>query len=290
MASELNKENQLYKSPDPNSKVEVEANLTNNLMTVHSVILVTTAGERVNKDGEVEKICGISPFGANVDTSYGTTGDGVPQVMIAITARAHSAVGGPVLEGEPNTLINIRQNGLFIANIPGRDLIGVMDKVAYPFSREDYIDKIEWAGLTKLEPFGLPDPKRYAPLNARLGSDLRRPNIYPPILGEGLAHLECVVEPGNIIRPSGSDHHLVIGTVIAASYDTRLGRNINKAKDDKETKEILNEIQDSLVDAGFDHFGGRTKDGIVVRNYASHKRFYEPTDLIFQAEVHEPSK
>ncbi len=140
---------------------------------------------------------------------------------------------GSFLSTRMNTYLNILQNGLFVVNTPDKSLLPKLDIIAYPYRRQFLEDKIEKAGLTMLSPFVLPSSY----------------SAYPPLIKECLAHLECIVV--DIHRPNGSDHYIVTGRVIGASYDESLGDNIDDNIDD---------FRNRLVERIFHHFGSSVND------------------------------
>lgn len=203
----------------PNSKKEVSSSWTKYLLVTHPVEFITSVG-RVN--GKLKT--NIAPFATCLDTSYHPS-----YVTFAIALKQHAIQGQPQTNSRMNTYLNIRQNNLFIVNVPDKSLLSILDIVAYPYQRRDLEDKIMKARLTKLNPFVL---SRYY-------------KIYPPLIDECLAHLECEVV--DIHRPKGSDHYLITGKVVGASYDKKLGDNID-------------EIRNSLIKRVFHHFGASSDD------------------------------
>ncbi|MBI2499212.1 flavin reductase family protein [Candidatus Woesearchaeota archaeon] len=201
------------------SKTEVDPSWTKYLLVTHPVEFITTIG-RVS--GRV--IANVAPFATCLDTSYEP-----PYVTFSAALRQHSIGGQIQSKGKMNTYLNIRQNGLFIVNVPRISLLDVMDIIAYPYSRKGLEDKLEKAGLTKLRPFVLS----------------RKHEIYPPLIGECLAHLECEVV--DIHRPAESDHYNITGRVVGASYDESLGDEID-------------EIRVNLAKFIFHHFGANSEN------------------------------
>lgn len=165
-------------------------NQTSLFMSSHPVVLVTTAG-RVNR----KVVPGVAVIATCLDTSYCP-----PYVSFSTAVYQHSVDGRETGRRRTNTYLNIRQNGLFIVNLPGEEFHKKLDVLARPHLREECYDKIEAAGLTKLEPFALCQHE-----------------IYPPLIEECLAYLEC--ETVDIHRPKGSDHYTVTGKVVACAYD-----------------------------------------------------------------------
>lgn len=194
-------------------KTQVPISWTKHLMCTHPVVFITTIGE-VNE----KRIAGIAPFATCLDTSYEP-----PYVTFAAAIRQHSVTGSPINKGEMNTYLNIKQNGMFIVNIPGADLLNILDVVAFPYDRVRYVDKMKLARLTKLPSFYFPNYP-----------------LAPAIVGECLAHIECWAV--DIYRPQQSDHWLITGKVVACSYDSKLGKD-------------LDEIRQNLVKLSWHHFG-----------------------------------
>jgi flavin reductase (DIM6/NTAB) family NADH-FMN oxidoreductase RutF len=177
----------------------------------------------------------------------------IPPPYITFSACVkQNSVGEVEMTGKLNTYANIEQAPLFIVNIPGKDLLSKIDTIAYPYNREDYIDKIAKAGLTKIEPF-----------------ELNKANThYPPLIKECLAHFECEVI--DIHRPKASDHYNITGKVVGVSYDAKLGKE-------------LDEIRINLVHQSFHHFGSNTK------NFSERYMAFETvekmkTDIIYKLE------
>lgn len=223
------------------SKIEAPIYWTKHLMTTHPIVFITTIGEVKN-----QLITGVAPFATCLDTSYEP-----PYVTFSAAIKQHSVLGGPINKGAMNTYFNIKQFPYFIINIPGKDLLGKMDIVAMPYQRNDYRDKIELAKLTKFEPF-----------------ELSKYEIYPPLIKECLAHLEC--ELVDIHRPKGGDHWNITGKVVGASYDKSLGNDID-------------EIRINLVNKNFHHFGSNTKQK-SQRYIASTGKIQKIAATIFQLE------
>ena len=211
---------------EPNGKISVPPSWTKYLLATHPVEFITTIG-KINKKIKTD----IAPFATCIDTSYEP-----PYVQISCAVWQHAAQGQKPTRTKMNTYLNIGQNGLFIVNIPPRELLfehpagrwpaQLLDIVARPYLRNELKDKISLANLTKLKPFIL--PQRYS--------------IYPPLIGECLAHLECEVV--DISRPCKSDHYNVTGRVVGASYDKSLGKDIDV-------------IRENLVMKIWHHFGSK---------------------------------
>lgn len=208
----------------PKSKVQVDPHWTKYLLLTHPVQFITTIG-RVR--GKLET--NVAPFATCLDTSYNPS-----YVTIAAFIHQHTPAGKEPIKGKMNTYLNIKQNGLFIINTPNRALLTKLDVLAYPYKRGYAEDKIKKAELTKANPFVFPEHHLY----------------YPPIIQECLAHIEC--ETIDIHRPRGSDHYLITGRVIGASYDQNLGKSIE-------------EIRKNLVRQVFHHYGpcGKNKRNIA---------------------------
>lgn len=236
----LNPPNYLIVYEKPASKIQVPPSWAKHLLSTHPVVFITTVGLVEGKE-----IPGVAAFATCLDTSYEP-----PYVTFSTAAKQHSVVGGSKNEGEPNTLTNIKQNGFFVVNVPGKNLIEKLDIIAFPYERDSYLDKLGLAKLTKQEPFALSGK-----------------TCYPPLIGECLAHLECEVV--DIHRPEGSDHFNVTGRVLAASYDKQLGDN-------------LDEMRLSLAKQIFHHFGSDPKT--QERYFAFLEVSKRPGSLVFQLE------
>lgn len=217
----------LYPSPRYR-KVEVCPNWTKYLLTTHPIEFITTIG-RVN--GKI--MPNIAPFATCLDTSYEP-----PYVTFSAALRQHGVHSKHQGNHKMNTYLNIRQNGMFVVNVPGADLLPVLDTIAYPYKRKELEDKIEKAGLTKLNPFVLSKEEHY-----------------PPLIAECLAHLEC--QTVDIHRPAKSDHYNITGEVLGASYDASLGLR-------------LDEIREKIVKRHFHHFGSVSeKQGLRFVGYVN---------------------
>jgi flavin reductase (DIM6/NTAB) family NADH-FMN oxidoreductase RutF len=182
-------------------KIEAPIKWTKHLMSTHPIVFITTIGKVENK-----LICGVAPIATCLDTSYEP-----PYITFSTAVKQHSLVGGSINRGKTNTYLNIKENGLFIVNIPSKKLLEKLDVLAYPRDRQDYKDKIDEARLTKLEPFKLSSEK-----------------IYPPLIEECLVHIECKVV--DIHQPQGSDHYNITGKVVGVSYDESLGKELDSIK------------------------------------------------------------
>lgn len=223
------------------TKIPVPISWTKHLMSVHPVVFITTVGQVRKKH-----IAGIAPFATCLDTSYEP-----PYITFSAAIHQHSVIGHPANNGRMNTYVNIKQNGMFIINIPGKDLLNILDIVAFPYEREKYVDKMELAGLTKLPPFYFPNYP-----------------LAPPLVGECLAHIECFTI--DIHRPKQSDHWLITGKVVACSYDSHLGKE-------------LDTIRQSLVQLSWHHFGSSTNDA-TTRFISSSTAETRSNSLIFRLE------
>ncbi len=213
----------------PSSKIPVLPSWTKYLLSTHPVEFITTIG-RINGVLKTD----IAPFATCLDTSYNP-----PYVQISCAIRQHVAQSQKPTNARMNTYLNIKQNGLFIINVPPKELLRadpegrwpayLLDIVAEPCPRRKLKDKIALAGLTKATPFILS----------------KTHPIYPPLIQECLAHLECEVI--DIHRPGNGDHYNITGKVVGASYDACLG-------DD------LEQVRDNLVKRVWHHFGSRSHD------------------------------
>ncbi len=207
---------EMYKDPKYR-KIQVCPSWTKYLLSTHPIEFITTIG-RVN--GKI--IPNIAPFATCLDTSYEP-----PYITFSAALRQHGINSKHQGDYKMNTYLNIRQNGMFVVNVPDSLLLEVLDTIAYPYKRDDLRDKIEGANLTKLNPFVLVQE-----------------DIYPPLIAECLAHLEC--NTIDIHRPAKSDHYNITGDVVGASYDASLGS-------------YLDEIRENLVKRTFHHFGSVSK-------------------------------
>ena len=215
-------------------KVEVSPSWTKYFLTTHPIEFITTIG-KVNGRFKTD----IAPFATCLDTSYEP-----PYIQISCAVRQHVEYDQQPTEAKMNTYLNIKQNGLFVVNVPPRELLfedgldrrpaHLLDIIAKPYPREKLKDKIEMANLKKIQPFILS----------------KRHELYPPLIEECLAHLECEVV--DMHRPKGSDHYNITGKVVGASYDKSLGKDID-------------EIRYNLVRRVWHHFGSRVDN--------SNKRF-----------------
>ncbi len=241
----------------PCSKIQVTSSWTKYLLTTHPVEFITTIGKI---GGELKT--DIAPFATCLDTSYEP-----PYVQISCATKQHVAHGEKPTNAKMNTYLNIKQNGLFIVNVPPRELLygncegkwasGLLDIVAQPYPRNKLKDKIALANLTKLKPFIFP----------------QQHEVYPPLIEECLAHLEC--ETIDIHRPRGSDHYNITGKVVGASYDESLGKDIDA-------------IRKSLVMRIWHHFGSGT-DNPNKRLIAYTRPLEIDTELTFHLEKNNKS-
>lgn len=190
----------LYKQ-FPHSKIEAPVSWTKHFMSTHPVVFITTIGIINNK-----LITGIAPIATCIDTSYEP-----PYITFSTAIKQHSLVGGLTNKGQTNTFLNIKEFGSFIVNIPPKKLIKELDILCFPYNRKNYKDKIKRAGLNKIQPIKLSSKK-----------------IYPPIIKECLAHIECEVV--DIHQPPKSDHYNITGKVVGVSYDKNLGKDLDKIK------------------------------------------------------------
>lgn len=198
----------------PKNKKECSPDWTKYILVTHPVQFISTIG-RVN--GKI--ITNVAPFATCLDTSYQP-----PYVTFSCAINQHSIRGQSKTNSKMNTYLNIIQNGLFIVNTPDRSLLTKLDIVSYPYLRKHLEDKIEKAGFTKLSPFILSIKHK----------------LYPPIIQECLVHLECEVV--DIHCPKGSDHSLITGRVVGASFDKNLGNTIDK-------------VRCNIAKRAFHHFG-----------------------------------
>jgi len=199
-------------------KVLVSPSWTKYLLTTHPIEFITTIG---NVNGRI--MPNIAPFATCLDTSYEP-----PYVTFSASLRQHGIDSKHQGNHRMNTYLNIRQNGMFVVNVPDTSLLQVLDTIAFPYKREELEDKIEKAGLSRLTPFVLSEEE-----------------YFPPLVGECLAHLEC--RTIDIHRPGKGDHYNITGEVVGASYDVSLGIE-------------LDEIRENLVRRTFHHFGSVSKD------------------------------
>ena len=109
-----------YNSPD--SKQLVSPDWTKYLLVTHPIEFITTVG-RVN--GKI--IVDVAPFATCLDTSYYP-----PYVTISCNLKQHSVQNKNQNGRLMNTLCNIKQNGLFVVNVPGKELLNVLNILAYP--------------------------------------------------------------------------------------------------------------------------------------------------------------
>jgi flavin reductase (DIM6/NTAB) family NADH-FMN oxidoreductase RutF len=246
------KDKELKSYSSSKSKIQVMPSWTKYLLTTHPVEFITTIGE-INGTLRTD----VAPFATCLDTSYDP-----PYVQISCAIKQHVAHGEKPTNAKMNTYLNIRQNGLFIVNVPSIELLfedtqgrwpsHLLDIVAEPFPRRKLKDKIALANLTKIIPFVLPKKHR----------------IYPPMLQEGLAHLECEVI--DLHRPHKSDHYNITGKVVGASYDSSLGTD-------------LEEVRSNLTKKIWHHFGSKSYDP-SKRLIASMQTFELDTKVSFHLE------
>lgn len=187
-------------------------------MVTHPVVFITTIG--IIKGNHV---VGIAPFATCLDTSYNP-----PYITFSAAIKQHSIQGERKNKGKMNTVLNLKDVDAFIVNVPGKNLLPVMDIIAFPYERKLYRDKVEHAHLTKLNPFKLSKRK-----------------LFPPLIKECLAHVECRLI--DIHQPRGSDHYNMTGKVVSASYDKQLGTNCD-------------EIRHNLARKTFHHIGTNSEN------------------------------
>ena len=237
------------------NKVNVSPIWTKYLLTTHPVEFITTIG-RINGYIKTD----IAPFATCLDTSYDP-----PYVQISCAVKQHVKYGQKPTKAKMNTFLNIKQNKLFIINVPPRLLIeegkdkwpkGLLDIVATSYPRRKLKDKINLAHLTKIEPFIL--SQKYT--------------LYPPLIEECLAHLECEVI--DIHRPKKSDHYNITGKVVGASYDKLLGSSPD-------------EIRENLVKSVWHHFGSSSENS-KIRFIAHTSPIKLTTNLTFHLEKQSP--
>jgi flavin reductase (DIM6/NTAB) family NADH-FMN oxidoreductase RutF len=209
----------MLKYGDNRSKAQLPIEKTSHMMATHPVQFITTIGKVRGK-----LMPNVAPFATCVDTSYKP-----PYITFAAALKQHSIQGQEQINSKMNTYLNIKQNGLFIVNVPSNDLLPILYVIAHPYTRKNLENKIEKAELTKIEPFVL--SQKY--------------DIYPPMINECLAHLECEVI--DIHRPKKSDHYLITGKVVGVSYDKSLGKDSDK-------------IRLNLVEKIFHHFGASSEN------------------------------
>lgn len=228
--------------PKVYDKIPVPISWTKHLLTTHPIEFISTIG-RIN--GEL--IADVAPFATCLDTSYDP-----PYITLAISLRQHSTLRERPRNSKMNTYLNIRQNGLFVVNIPDKSLITKLDNLSRPCDREKLKHKVKESNLTMVSPFVL----------------WERHPIHPPLIKECLAHLEC--KTVDIHRPSKSDHYIITGKVLGASYDKSLG------------KDLCN-IRMNLVKRVFHHFGTAPTTP-SIRYIASLKPEHYRTEILFRAE------
>ena len=184
------------------NKINSPSTWTRHLLPMHPIVYITTVSNKGIDNGAVYATC--------LDTSYNP-----PQITFASAVKQHNVVDSlkkNELESKvQDTLMNIKENGLFIVNVPGFDIADAMRELAYPHKPE--VDEISRAQLTKLKPL-----------------ILKKHNNYPKIIGECLAHIECELVPNGIYRAEESDHVLITGRVIGVSYDKSLGEDLDEIR------------------------------------------------------------
>ncbi|NIA18358.1 MAG: hypothetical protein GWO79_00555 [Actinobacteria bacterium] len=186
-----------------NNKIEVPINWTKHLLPMHPIVYITT----VSRDN----IDNAAVFATCLDTSYNpsqvTFASAVKQHQMADTTVSNTGVTVHIQD----TLRNIQETGMFIVNVPEIEIADAMKELAYPYKHG--IDEIKKAGLTKLNPFVLSSEP-----------------VYPKIIGECLAHIECRLVLNGVQLPYKSDHFLITGEVVSASCDEGLGSNIEEIR------------------------------------------------------------
>ena len=238
---------QTYK--EPLTKINVDPSWTKYLLTTHPVEFITTIG-RANGKLKTD----IAPFATCLDTSYEP-----PYIQISCAAKQHVEHGQKPTRAKMNTYLNIKQNNMFIVNVPPKELLfadiyerwsdQLLDIIAKPYPRDKLEDKIVLANLTKVKPFVL-----------------RKHILYPPLIEQCLAHLECRVV--DIHRPRGSDHYNITGKVVGTSYDKQIGG-------------YLDEIRENLAIRVWHHFGSRVDNS--TRRFIG---FIKPTEIETQITFH----
>lgn len=223
------------------NKINSPAAWTRHLLPMHPIVYITTVSNKGIDNGAVYATC--------LDTSYNPS-----QVTFASAVKQHNVVDSlkkNELESKvQDTLMNIKENGLFIVNVPGFDIADAMRELAYPHTPE--VDEISRAQLTKLKPL-----------------ILKKHDNYPKIIGECLAHIECELASNGIHQVGGSDHILVTGNVVGTSYDSRLGID-------------LDEIRKNLVNNVFGQLGASPK---LDCRYVGKINLHElENTLVFEAE------
>lgn len=187
-------------------------NWTKHLLPMHPIVFISTVSQH--------NIDNAAVFATCVDTSYNP-----PQVTFASAVKQHRLTDGKDSVNNiyiQDTLRNIRETGMFIVNIPGIDIAEAMKELAYPYAHG--VDEIKKAGLTKLDPFVLSEDP-----------------VYPKIIGECLAHLECRLVLCGDYLPHESDHFLITGEVVGVSYDESLGNNLEEIRQNL-TKRVFGQL------------------------------------------------
>ena len=236
-----------YKPND--GKTEVTPSWTKHIMGTHPIVLISTIG-RVRR----KLIPGLAPFATCLDTSYDP-----PYVTFAAAKRQHSVEGRSSKKGYMNTVLNIRQNGLFVVNIPHWihfEVAFLLNTLACPHNRSEYKDKFDMVYLTKVEPF-----------------KLSRHPVYPPLVGECVAHLEC--EAIDMHLPKGSDHYLITGRVVAASCAKDFVEGDNE-------DQILESLELRLAQEAWHHFG--LKPGTNLRYFTRNQDIFTLSSMRFDME------
>lgn len=228
--------------PVVDSKLFAPISWTKHLLTTHPIEFISTVG-RINR----ELVADVAPFATCLDTSYDP-----PYVTFAVSLRQHSTLREEQRNSKMNTYLNIKQNGLFVVNVPGSHLIPCLDHISRPCYRENLKYKVKESSLTMISPYFL----------------LEKHQVCPPLIKECLAHLEC--KTVDIHRPRKSDHYLITGGVLGISYDESLGRD-------------LHDIKTNLVNRVFHHFG-TTPETPSIRHIATLEPDCYRTNVLFKAE------
>ena len=178
-------------------KIRINKKFSKYLLPMHPVVLITTISKKSEDNAGV--------YATLIDISYNP-----PIVLFASNKFQHRMINNPIANTSPqDTYLNIKETKCFIVNVPSMSLINKLKIFAYPFPRG--VDEIKIANLKKQKPF-----------------ELTKNKIYPSIIKECLAHIECSLL--KIINIKQSDHFLIVGKVVAVSYDSKLGKDFNKVR------------------------------------------------------------
>src|SRR3989344_4961239 len=101
-------------------KVQVCPSWTKYLLTTHPVEFITTVGKIKGR-----LMPNIAPFATCLDTSYEP-----PYITFSASLRQHGINSKHQGDYKMNTYLNIKQNGMFIVNVPDRSLLEILDIVA----------------------------------------------------------------------------------------------------------------------------------------------------------------